>query len=96
MITKKEVQHVAKLARLGLSEKEIEKMQKELSVILEYIDLLKEVDVSEIKPTFHSVLIENVMREDEAKRESPKTVNKLLDEAPSKEEGYVKVKEILK
>ena len=96
MITKKEVQHVAKLARLGLSEKEIEKMQKELSVILEYIDLLKEIDVSKIKPTFHSVLIENVMREDEAKRESPQIINKLLDEAPSKEEGYVKVKEILK
>ncbi len=96
MISKKEVQHVAKLARLGLSEKEIEEMQKELSVILEYIDLLEEVDVSEIKPTFHSVPIENVMREDEAKRESPQTVNKLLDEVPSKEEGYVKVKEILK
>ena len=96
MISKKEVQHVAKLARLGLSEKEIEEMQKELSVILEYIDLLKEVDVSEIKPTFHSVPIENVMREDEAKKESPQTVNKLLDEVPSKKEGYVKVKEILK
>jgi len=96
MITKEEVQHVAKLARLGLSEKEIEKMQTELSVILEYIDLLKEVDVSKIKPTFHSVLIENVMREDRVEQEPPQTVNKLLDEVPSKEKGCVKVKEVLK
>jgi aspartyl-tRNA(Asn)/glutamyl-tRNA(Gln) amidotransferase subunit C len=96
MISEQQVKHVAKLARLGLSDKEIEKMQKELSVILDYIDLLKKCDVSKIKPTFHSISIENVMREDHKKEEDPQTVNKLLDEAPSKEKGYIKVKEILK
>ena len=96
MISKKEVQHIAKLARLGLSDKEIEKMERELSVILDYIDLLKECDISEIKPTFHSILIENVMREDQVREADPQTVNKLLTEAPAKEKGYIKVKAILR
>jgi aspartyl-tRNA(Asn)/glutamyl-tRNA(Gln) amidotransferase subunit C len=96
MISKAEVQHIAKLARLGLSEKEIEKMQKELSAILDYINLLKEVDISGIEPTFHSVPLKNVTREDKIKKESPKTLSKILDGAPAKENGYIKVREILK
>jgi len=55
MISKEEVQHIAKLARLGLTEKEIKKFQKELSSILDYIEKLKEVDVSSIEPTSHSI-----------------------------------------
>lgn len=65
MVTKKEVQYIAKLARMGLTEKEIEKMQKELSKILGYVEKLKEVDVSKIEPTSHVVKNENVMKEDE-------------------------------
>jgi len=96
MISKKDVKHIAKLARLGLSEKEMEKMEKELSSILEYFEKLKEVDVSKIEPTFHSVPIENVMREDEinAKRETQSA--KLLYLAPETKDGYLKVKSIFK
>lgn len=96
MISKKEVEHVAKLARLGFSWKEIEKMQKELTLILDYFDLLKEVDVSQIQPTSHSILLENVDREDIVKKESLETVNKMLVGAPAKEKGHIKVKGILK
>ena len=94
MISKEEVKHIAKLARLGLSQEEIEKFQKELSSILDYIEKLKEVDVSEVKPMSHSVRIENVMRSDKEKseKESSKT---LLDSAPETKEGYLKVKQIL-
>ena len=53
MIKKQEVQHIAKLARLGLTEVEIKKFQKELSSILDYFATLKEVDVLGIEPTFH-------------------------------------------
>ena len=95
MISKKEVEHVAKLARLGLSEKEIEKMQKELSVILDYINLLGELDVSQVQPTSHSILLENVSREDIIKEESSETVNKMLEQAPAKEKGHIRVKGIL-
>jgi len=95
MITKEEVQHIAKLARLGLTEKEIKKMEKELSSILDYIEKLKEVDVSKIEPTSHSIQIENIMRNDE---EKPKTKNQkpknLLDLAPKTKNGYLKVKSI--
>lgn len=95
MLNKQTVQHIAKLARLGLKQKEIEKMQTELAAILDYIDLLKEVDVSAVKPTSHSILIENVMREDKVVEEDPKTVLKLIAAAPDKEKGHVKVKGIL-
>ena len=94
MISKEEVRHIAKLARLGFKEKEIEKMQRELASILDYFNLLKEVDVSKVKPTFHSVVVEMAMREDEVKREED--ADKILEQAPAREGRYVKVKEVLK
>lgn len=95
MISKQEVKHIAILARLGLTEKEIDKMEKELSSILAYVDKLKEVDVENVKPTSHPILVENVMREDKAKKEDLKRVSELFKAAPGKEKGYVKVKTIL-
>jgi aspartyl-tRNA(Asn)/glutamyl-tRNA(Gln) amidotransferase subunit C len=83
MLTKNEVQHIVKLARLGLTEQEIAKYQKDLSAILDYIEKLKEVDIREVEPTSHSVLLENVKREDRAFKFN----NKLV-------EGYLKVKSI--
>jgi len=67
MISKKEVKYIAKLARLGITKKEEEKFTRELSSILDYIEKLKEVDVSEIELTSHSIKVENVMREDKVK-----------------------------
>ncbi len=95
MISKEEVKHIAKLARLGLTEKEIEKFQKDLSSILNYVEKLKEVDISEIKPTSHSLRIENVMRIDEARVADPEIRKKILDLAPETKEEYLKVKSIL-
>jgi len=96
MITRKEVEHIAKLARLGLPEKEIEKMKGELSKILDYIEKLKEVDVSEAEPTSHSVKVKNVMRRDEKISKSEiRNLKKLLEMAPDKKDGFVKVKSIL-
>jgi len=96
MLSKEEVKHIAKLARLGLSEKEIEKYQKELSLILDYIEKLKEVDVSGVEPTSHPLKVENVMRRDQ-ERTKTGSINpkKLVEMAPDKKEGYVKVKQIL-
>ncbi len=85
MISKEEVKHIAKLARLGLTEKEIEKFQKELSSILDYVEKLKEVDVSKVEPTSHPLKMENVMRKDEVSKFN----KKLID-------GHLKVKSILK
>jgi len=99
MISKQEVKHIAKLARLGLTSEEIEKLQKELSSILDYIEKLKEVDVSKVKPISLSLDIENVMRsEKESSKFNPPAGgqnSKLLDLAPETKKGYLKVKPIL-
>ena len=94
MITREEVKHIAKLARLGVTEKEIEKFQKELSSILDYIEKLKEVDISKVEPTSHSILVENVMRVDESEKPKPES-KKLLELAPETKEGYLKVKKVI-
>ncbi len=93
MISKEEVKHIAKLARLGLTEKEIEKYQKELSSILDYIEKLKEVDVSNVEPTSHSIKIENITREDETNKKE-NIEKKLIDLMPEIKEDYLKVKSI--
>ena len=91
MISKKEVQHIAKLARLSLSKKEEDKFRKELSSILDYVEKLKKVDIAEVKPTSHPLAVDNVTREDEAKSKK----QNLLDLAPNTKNGYIKVKPIL-
>jgi len=85
MITKEEVKHIANLARLGLTEKEIGKYQKDLSSIFDYFKKLEKVDVSQTKPTSHPFSIENAVRKDIVKKESRKMI-----------EGFLKVKSILK
>ena len=95
MISKQEVEHIAKLARLGLTQAEIKKFQNELSSILDYIEKLKEVDVSEIEPTSHSILLENVFREDKSQKSNSRVVEKLIEAAPEKKQGHLKVKAIL-
>lgn len=100
MISKQEVQHIAKLARLGITKKEEEKFQKELSTILNYFNLLKEVDVSETKPTFHPAqpfLKKNlsITREDIKKSQKSETVNKLVEAAPERKNRYIKTKAVL-
>lgn len=94
MITKKDVQHIAGLARLGITKKEEEKFQKDLSSILNYIEKLKEPDVSRVKPSSHAVLLENATREDEPKPQSEETINKLIEAAPDKKDGFIKVKAV--
>lgn len=95
MIKKEEVKHIAKLARLGLTEKEIQKFQKELSSILDYIEKLKETEISKIEPASHSIKVENVMREDRPEEKKLETRKKLIEMAPEKKEGYWKTKPIL-
>ena len=93
MISKEEVKHIAKLARLGLAEDEIEKFQKDLSSILDYIEKLKEVNIEGVEPTSHSFPIQNITRTDEAVKSDGK---KMIDLAPEKKDGYIKVKSVFK
>ncbi len=95
MLSKEETQHIAKLARLGLDDVEIEKYQKELSAILEYIDKLQEVDIGGVEPFTHSVAAGNVLREDSAVKRTKEELEKLTAQMPQKKDGYLKVKTIL-
>ena len=65
MISRQDVEHVARLARLELSDAELERMREQLNAILGYIDKLRELDVTNVEPTSHAVPLVNVMREDE-------------------------------
>ena len=64
MITREEVQNVARLARLHLTDDEAERMREQLDAILAYIDKLRELDVEDVEPTAHAVPLVNVMRDD--------------------------------
>lgn len=91
-LTIEEVQHVAHLARLRLSDEELAKLQGELSHILGYIDMLSEVDVSDVAPTAQVTDLANVMREDEVRPSLPR--EDVLANAPDQRDGMFRVKEI--
>ena len=92
MITIKDVEHVAKLARLALTEEEKEKFAPQLNAVLEYVDELNEVDTTGIEPMAHSIKISNVMREDEVKQEFSR--EEMLQNAPEEEDGFFRVPKI--
>lgn len=93
MIDSETVKHVAKLARLGLSEEDVEIFGKQLSVILENIQILQEADVSGVPPTAHASRRTNVMRPDVPRPSYPPEV--LLANAPDQEDNYLKVNAVL-
>ena len=81
--------HVAKLARLGLSEEEVETMAGELSGILEHVDRIAELDLEGVPPTSHVVELENVLRADEPHESLTREV--ALEQAPDPAEGAFRV-----
>ena len=92
LITKKEVEHVAKLARLELSEEEKERFTVQFSNILDYFNQLSEVNTENIEPMAHAIPMVNVMREDKVKLLY--TRDELLANAPLEEDGFFKVPRI--
>jgi aspartyl-tRNA(Asn)/glutamyl-tRNA(Gln) amidotransferase subunit C len=65
MIEREQVEHVAKLARLKLTDDEVERMAGELSGILEHVERIAELDLDGVEPTSHVIALENVLRPDE-------------------------------
>ena len=89
MIEREQVLHVAKLARLGLSDVEVETMAGELSGILEHVDRIAELDLDEVEPTTHVVALENVLRPDVPHRSLDPEV--ALAQAPDPVDGAFRV-----
>lgn len=92
MITVKDVEHVAKLARLELTEEEKEKFTSQLGDVLKYVEQMNEVDTSNVEPMAHAIDFVNVMREDQVKYEQTK--EELMSNAPDAEDGFFKVPKI--
>jgi aspartyl-tRNA(Asn)/glutamyl-tRNA(Gln) amidotransferase subunit C len=92
-ITKEEVEHVAKLARLELSEQNKEKLTDQLSNILTYVEKMSEIDTKGVEPTSHVMDINNVMRDDVPIESLPQ--EKAIGNAPDKAIGHYKVPKII-
>ena len=92
-ITRKDVENVALLSRLELPEGEMETYAGQLNAILEYADVLTQLDTDNIQPTAHVLPLKNVLRADEAK---PSLARELaLSNAPEEEDGYFKVPKVV-
>ena len=92
-LNRKDVEHVALLSRLELSETELGKFTGQLDAILEYIDVLNQVDTSAVEPMAHVLEIRNVMRADEVQPSLPREA--ALQNAPEAEDGFFKVPKIV-
>jgi aspartyl-tRNA(Asn)/glutamyl-tRNA(Gln) amidotransferase subunit C len=89
VIDREQVLHVARLARLRLSEEEVDRMATELSGILEHVDRISGLDLDAVEPTSHVVELENVLRADEPRPSWPK--EKVLEQAPDPSGGAFRV-----
>ena len=92
-ISRDQVEHVARLARLGLSEEETTRLEQQLSQILETMRTIDRVDTSTIPPTAQAIPVDTVMREDEVRPSTP--VDDVLRNAPSREGDFFKVPPVL-
>ena len=93
MLTREEVIKLAQLARIELSEKEVEKFQRDLSAVLEYVDELKRVDVEGLEEISQVTGLVNVQREDEVV--PAENHDAIFSQAPEMKDGFYKVKAIL-
>ena len=92
-LSREDVVHIALLARLGLSEAELEKFREQLSNILENFEILQQVDTSDVPPTAYPIPLENVVREDATSPSLPQS--EILANAPRQEESWFRVKAVL-
>lgn len=96
MISEKEVEKIASLARLQLSEKEKSKFRQDLAAVLDFVEKLKELNVEKVLPTTSGAATTNVMRADQPKeRGEREEVEAMLEQIPERKERFVKVKSIL-
>lgn len=91
-LTQAEVEHVARLARLKLTPEELERMRAQLSAILDYMEMLQEVDVTGVPPTAQVTGLASVMRPDEVEPSLPR--EEVLANAPDHRKGMFRVKAV--
>jgi aspartyl-tRNA(Asn)/glutamyl-tRNA(Gln) amidotransferase subunit C len=92
-ISRKEIEHVALLARLKLTDKEIEQFTGQFNGILTYMEKLNELDTGDVEPTSHVIEVGNVVREDRFQKSIP--IEDALANAPERGDGFFKVPRII-
>ena len=92
-LSKKEVEHVAWLARLELTEKEKEQLTFHLNQLMVHFEKLRELDTADIEPTSHSIPVQNVFRDDIAR--DSLLIEEALSNAPEAEDGYFVVPQVV-
>ena len=92
-ISRKEVEHVAGLARLALNDEELDQLTGQMDQILDYVDKLGELDTENILPTAHAVPVENAFREDVVK--PPIGIDKALQNAPDPANNCFRVPKVI-
>ena len=92
-LSREEVLHIALLARLGLSEAEVDRASEQLSNILENFEVLQQIDTSGIPPTTQSITLQSVVRDDEVAPSLP--LEDVLANAPRREGGFLRVRAVL-
>jgi aspartyl-tRNA(Asn)/glutamyl-tRNA(Gln) amidotransferase subunit C len=89
MLERDQVLHVARLARLRLSEEEVDRMAGEMSTILGHVETMNELDLEGVEPTSHVVELQNVLREDVPRECLPR--ERALEQAPDVADGGFRV-----
>lgn len=88
------VNHIAKLARLGLTEEEKKIFAKDLTAILDFVKKLEEVDVAGVEPTAQATGLQSIVRLDESEKTQKEQREAILTNAPQREKEYIKVKAV--
>lgn len=92
-LSRQEVLHIALLARLGLTEAEMNQLREQLSDILENFEILQQVDTTGVPPTAQSIALQNVVKDDEVAASLSK--NEVLANAPRREDNFFRVRAVL-
>ena len=92
-LSREEVLHIALLARVGLTEAEVDRLSEQLSNILENFEVLQQVDTSSVPPTAQSIALQNVVSDDEVIPSLPQS--EVLANAPWREEDFFRVRAVL-
>ncbi|NMB07414.1 MAG: Asp-tRNA(Asn)/Glu-tRNA(Gln) amidotransferase subunit GatC [Tissierellia bacterium] len=93
MISKEEINHIAKLSKIKLNEKEIEDFSKEFTETLEYLEIIKEVDLEGVEPTYFINTNKNPLREDIVEESLP--LEEVIKNAPDEKYGYFKLPNVM-
>jgi aspartyl-tRNA(Asn)/glutamyl-tRNA(Gln) amidotransferase subunit C len=92
-ISNDQVKHVANLARLAITEEEVEKFTKQLDAIITFAEQLNELDTANVEPTYHVLDMKNVFREDIKQEGLPR--KEVLKNAPDHQDGQIRVPAIM-